>query len=37
MEEPNISPDNRYLVYSRINGGSSLWSLKIGTGKAGSN
>jgi len=37
MEEPNISPDNRYLVYSRSNGGSSLWSLKISRGKAGVN
>ena len=37
IEEPAISPDNRYLVYCRSNGGSSLWLLKIGTAGAGSN
>ena len=37
LEEPAISPDNRYLVYSRSNGGSSLWLLKIGTAGSGSN
>src|SRR5207247_4932863 len=37
IEEPAISPDNRYLVYCRSNGGSSLWLLKIGTAGSGSN
>ena len=37
LEEPTISPDNRYLVYSRSNGGSSLWLLKIATARSGSN
>jgi Tol biopolymer transport system component len=37
IEEPTISPDNRYLVYCRSNGGSSLWLLKIGTAGSGSN
>jgi eukaryotic-like serine/threonine-protein kinase len=32
LEEPNISPDGRYLVYCRSNGGSSLWLLTVGTG-----
>jgi eukaryotic-like serine/threonine-protein kinase len=30
LEEPTISPDGRYLVYSRRNGGSSLWVLQLG-------
>jgi Tol biopolymer transport system component len=30
LEEPTISPDGRYLVYSRSNGGSSLWVLRLG-------
>jgi TolB protein len=29
LEEPTISPDGRYLVYSRRNGGSSLWVLQL--------
>ena len=29
IEEPTISPDNRYLVYCRSNGGSSLWLLTL--------
>ena len=37
LEEPAISPNNRYLAYTRSSGGSSLWSLEIGKGKAGSN
>jgi Tol biopolymer transport system component len=35
IEEPTVSPDNRYLVYSRSHGGSSLWLLKIGTAGVG--
>jgi Tol biopolymer transport system component len=31
LEEPTISPDGRYLVYCRSNGGSSLWVLQLGT------
>jgi eukaryotic-like serine/threonine-protein kinase len=30
IEEPTISPDGRYLLYCRSNGGSSLWLLTIG-------
>jgi Tol biopolymer transport system component len=30
LEDPAISPDGRYLVYCRSNGGSSLWVLKLG-------
>ena len=30
LEEPTISPDGRYLVYSRGNGWSSLWVLQLG-------
>jgi Tol biopolymer transport system component len=30
IEEPTISPNNRYLAYCRVGGGSSLWLLKIG-------
>jgi TolB protein len=30
IEEPKLSPDGRYLVYSRSNGGSSLWLLRVG-------
>jgi Tol biopolymer transport system component len=30
LEEPTISPDGRYLVYSRLNGPSSLWVLHLG-------
>jgi Tol biopolymer transport system component len=33
LEEPTISPDGRYLVYSRANGGSSLWVLQLGNGR----
>jgi serine/threonine protein kinase len=29
IEEPTISPDGRYLLYNRSNGGSSLWLLTI--------
>jgi serine/threonine protein kinase len=32
MEEPIISPDGRFLAYSRSHGGASLWLLTIGTG-----
>ena len=31
IEEPTISPDGRFLVYSRSRGGSSLWLLTLGT------
>jgi eukaryotic-like serine/threonine-protein kinase len=31
IEEPTISPDGRYLVYGRMNGGSSLWVLQLGS------
>jgi eukaryotic-like serine/threonine-protein kinase len=34
LEEPTISPDGRYLVYSRSNGGSSLWVLRLGSAEA---
>jgi len=34
LEEPTISPDGRYLVYSRSNGGSSLWVLRVGSPQA---
>jgi serine/threonine protein kinase len=34
IEEPTISPDGRYLYYTRSNGGSSLWLLTISTGKS---
>ncbi|HET9360491.1 MAG TPA: protein kinase [Vicinamibacterales bacterium] len=30
LEEPTISPDGKYLAYSRSNGGSSLWVLQLG-------
>jgi Tol biopolymer transport system component len=30
LEEPTISPDGRYLVYCRNNGGSSVWVLTLG-------
>jgi len=30
LEEPTISPDGRFLVYCRRNGGSSLWVLRLG-------
>jgi serine/threonine protein kinase len=35
LEEPTISPDGKYLVYCRENGGSSLWlmTLQDGAGK----
>jgi Tol biopolymer transport system component len=33
LEEPTISPDGRYLVYCRSNGGSSLWVLRLGNGQ----
>jgi serine/threonine protein kinase len=29
LEEPTISPDGKYLVYCRENGGSSLWLLTL--------
>ncbi len=29
LEEPAISPDGRFLVYCRENGGSSLWMLTL--------
>jgi len=29
LEEPTISPDGRYLTYSRSNGGSSLWLIAL--------
>ncbi|MGH9366224.1 MAG: hypothetical protein ACRD3M_00945, partial [Thermoanaerobaculia bacterium] len=29
LEEPTISPDGRYLVYCRSNGGSSLWLMTL--------
>jgi Tol biopolymer transport system component len=35
IEEPTITPDNRYLVYCRSNGGSSLWLLKIAAARPG--
>jgi eukaryotic-like serine/threonine-protein kinase len=31
LEEPTISPDGRWLLYCRSNGGSSLWLLRIET------
>jgi eukaryotic-like serine/threonine-protein kinase len=34
IEEPTISPDARFLVYTRRNGGSSLWVLQLGHGGA---
>jgi Tol biopolymer transport system component len=34
IEDPTISPDRRYLVYCRSNGGSSLWLLTVTTGKS---
>jgi Tol biopolymer transport system component len=30
IEEPTISPDGKFLVYSRSRGGSSLWLLTLG-------
>jgi TolB protein len=30
LEEPTISPDGRFLVYCRSNGGSSLWVMRLG-------
>ena len=30
LEEPTISPDGKFLVYSRSRGGSSLWLLTLG-------
>jgi hypothetical protein len=30
IEEPTISPHGRFLVYTRRNGGSSLWVLQLG-------
>jgi Tol biopolymer transport system component len=29
LEEPNLSPDGKFLVYCRSNGGSSLWLLTM--------
>jgi len=37
IEEPTISPDGRYLYYSRSNGASSLWLLTVDTAKSESN
>ena len=34
LEEPTISPDGKFLVYSRSRGGSSLWLLTLGTPRA---
>jgi len=34
VEEPTISPDGRYLYYTRSNGGSSLWLLTFDIGKS---
>jgi Tol biopolymer transport system component len=34
LEEPTISPDGRYLLYCRSNGGSSLWILTLGKSEA---
>jgi len=34
IEEPTISPDGRYLYYSRSHGASSLWLLTIDTAKS---
>jgi Tol biopolymer transport system component len=34
LEEPTISPDGKFLVYSRSRGGSSLWLLTLGTLRA---
>jgi Tol biopolymer transport system component len=34
IEEPSISPDGKFLVYSRSRGGSSLWLLTLGTLRA---
>jgi serine/threonine protein kinase len=31
IEEPKLSPDGKWLVYCRSNGGSSLWLLELGT------
>lgn len=30
LGEPTISPDGRFLVYGRSNGGSRLWVLQLG-------
>jgi serine/threonine protein kinase len=30
IEEPNISPDGKFLVYARSRGGSSVWLLTLG-------
>ena len=35
LEEPTMSPDGRYLVYNRQNGGSSLWLLQLGNAQNG--
>ena len=37
IEEPTISPEGRYLYYSRSNGASSLWLLTLETGTSESN
>jgi len=34
IEEPTISPDGRYLVYSRSSGGASLWLLRLNNHQA---
>jgi hypothetical protein len=31
LEEPTLSPDGRALVYTRWNGGSSIWLLRLGS------
>jgi TolB protein len=36
IDEPHLSPDSRFLVYSRNYGGSSLWVLTLGGGNASS-
>jgi len=35
IEEPDLSPDGRFLVYCRSNGGSSLWLLTLADPAAG--
>jgi TolB protein len=33
IEEPALAPDGRALVYARINGGGSIWLLKLAAGE----
>ena len=35
LDEPMIAPDLRSLIYSRNNGGSSLWLLTLNQGREG--